>query len=965
MPKAFRRRRVARAAIEGLERRTLLSTFLVTNTNDSGAGSLRQAISDSNASPATSPGQNEIDFSIGATGPQTINVATPLPVVTAPVYLNATSQPGYTSAPLIEINGYGLSIRAGNTTVRGFDIQSQNQGALITLAGGSNDVIQANYLGIDITGTTAAGNGQYGIYVNDTANNTIGGTTSAQRNVISGNTANANSPGIFIFGADAKNNVIEGNYIGTNAAGTAAVGNCVGVDIDYSATTNTVGGATAGAGNLIAGNTVSDILLANNSVKTTIQGNLIGLNAAGTAALSSSTGTTGIDSEYSQSNTIGGTSATARNVIGGHQYGIYIYGFFSNQGSFNLVEGNYVGTDITGTAAIPNAEGIVVNSQFDTVGGAAAADRNIISGNQIGVEMLKPGGFLQGNYIGLTPAGTVLGNTGNGVLISTSGVSVGGTSAGTGNVISGNGNGITVNGSTATIQGNLVGTDPTGKSAVPNVSSGINITSQSGTVIGGTTAGARNVISANKVFGIKFAGSATTTGTVIQGNYIGTDITGTAALGNSSSGISIQGAAKTQVGGAGGANVIAFNGGNGVDVTGATATGNTISQNSIYSNSGIGIDLGADGPTANHAGGAISGPNNLLNYPVLKSAILTPSGLLVTATFNSSAAAAYTVEFFSNSTGSGSAQGKNYVANASITTDASGNATITATLPAVGAGQILTATATDAAGDTSEFSIPVTVVVPTVFGRFIFYNNSLFDGNNPAANTSDDAAIAPDKHALLPGQTAAFANYTSFTKGINGIMMDVANLPGTPTLSDFAFLAGATTTPSQWSAAPTPSGFLVRGGGGTGGSTRIEITWADGAIKNEWLQITLKADANTGLSAPDVFYFGNLIGQSGSKPVNNQFVVTTADQAAAAADPHGFMNPAPITDANDYNRDGKVDATDLLIARYSLNDSLVVLQPAASNTASAPLSAATQSNSSSKTLVLRRKHPTRKLQHDL
>jgi len=231
--------------------------------------------------------------------------------------------------------------------------------------------------------------------------------------------------------------------------------------------------------------------------------------------------------------------------------------------------------------------------------------------------------------------------------------------------------------------------------------------------------------------------------------------------------------------------------------------------------------------------------------------------------------------------------------------------------------------------------------VPSVVGRFVFYNNSAFDGRDPTANAADDNAIATDKQALVAGATgpASFANYTSYSKGINGIMVDIANLPSgaTPTLSDFVFTAGGTIQPSTWSAAPAPSSFLVRAGAGANGSTRLEFTWADHAVQNEWLQVTVKADADTGLSGPDVFYFGNLVGETGKPAVNGQFVVTAADATAARADAHGFINPAPVTNTHDFNRDGRVDAADQLIARFDVNHTLAVISAPPAATAAAAL----------------------------
>jgi len=228
---------------------------------------------------------------------------------------------------------------------------------------------------------------------------------------------------------------------------------------------------------------------------------------------------------------------------------------------------------------------------------------------------------------------------------------------------------------------------------------------------------------------------------------------------------------------------------------------------------------------------------------------------------------------------------------------------------------------------------------PAVVGRYIFYHSSLFDAFDTSASRFDDGAIAPDKQALLPGVgPATFANYTSYSKGINGIMVDIANLPGTPTLADFLFNAGSSSNPALWVAAPAPSAMLVSPGDGAQGSTRIEFTWRDGAIRNEWLQVTVKADAAIGLTTPDVFYFGNLVGSSGAAPLNNQFIITAVDEAAPATDLHGFLGPTEIDDPYDYNRDGKVDATDQLIARYDLGVALPVIDPVAPAPSPAPSS---------------------------
>jgi hypothetical protein len=209
--------------------------------------------------------------------------------------------------------------------------------------------------------------------------------------------------------------------------------------------------------------------------------------------------------------------------------------------------------------------------------------------------------------------------------------------------------------------------------------------------------------------------------------------------------------------------------------------------------------------------------------------------------------------------------------------------------------------------------VPDAVGTATVKGRHIFYNNSRFDGNAVVGDARDDAAIAPDKVALLPGGTASLSNYTSFSKGINGISIDLAGTHGTLTPDDFAFKVGNNNSTSAWTALAALPEIVVRPGAGADGSDRVELIWPDGAVTGQWLQVTLKANADTGLGTPDVFYFGNAIGESGNQVSNG--LVNAADEIAARNDPHTLLNPASITNLHDYNRDTFVNAADQIIAR--------------------------------------------------
>jgi len=207
-------------------------------------------------------------------------------------------------------------------------------------------------------------------------------------------------------------------------------------------------------------------------------------------------------------------------------------------------------------------------------------------------------------------------------------------------------------------------------------------------------------------------------------------------------------------------------------------------------------------------------------------------------------------------------------------------------------------------------------------GRWIFYNNSAWDGNNPGADGNDDLAIAPDKTPLLPGGTASFINYTSYSKGINGVMVDVSGLSGTPTFNDFTCLVGNSgTLDGSWT--PAAPAVTIRPGAGINGSTRITLIWADGTAKGQWLRVQM--NANSGINLPaDVFYVGNAPGETGNSATDAN--VDALDEGPCRADPHNFANPATITNPHDFNRDQHVDMLDEGIARNNATNSTTALK---------------------------------------
>ncbi len=582
------RKRVGRCTqvvfFERLEERQLLATYTVTNTMDSGPGSLRQAIMDSNNNKTGAP--NLIDFNIPGSGVQTIAPASQLPTITTPVTIDGYSQPGAhpnTNGPregdnatlLIQLSGTnvpyqttgptgvlpaGFLITAGNSTIQGLVISNfvgHGSGNGIDLQSNGNTVA-GNFIG-----TTPDGSAASSIY-NDVgvllegSSNVIGGTSPADRNVISGNSYGVQQPPLAVNLP--TGNLVEGNLIGLDATGTKSMGQGTGIDIE-SGSGMTIGGTATGAGNVITGNT------------------MVGINII-----------------------LEGPSGLVQSSNGGE-----------------LIEGNLIGTDVTGTALVK-----LFNPSTGSTGN--------LTGNGAGIRLLEE------SY---QPA--------QNPIVST----IGGTAAGAGNVISGNyGDGISL-----------------------------------GTLV---------------------------IGTLVQGNLIGVDVTGTGPLGNPNGGVDCESGPNT-IGGtvAGAGNTIAFNGigqistNGGVVIGSSAAKGTSILENSIFGNSpGIGI---------------ASSLTPAVPAPILTSVATTSGGqTLIQGTVQSTPSSSVRVEFFANAMAdpTGNGQGQTFLGSAQVMTDASGNGTFSATVAAFPASEtIIAATATDSNNDTSDFSKdyqPQANVSPTV-----------------------------------------------------------------------------------------------------------------------------------------------------------------------------------------------------------------------------------------------------------
>jgi len=706
--------------------------FTVTNTNDDGAGSLRQAIIDCNGTSGT----DTIAFNIPGAGPHTIQPLSALPFVFDPVVIDGTTEPDFTGTPIIELDGSnvlnssGLIITAGNSTVKGLVINRFGEDG-IRLASSGGNIISRNYIGTDVTGTIDLGNLLNGILIlNPSHSNLIGGLNVSDRNIISGN----DMSGVNIY-SGTYNNTVYGNYIGTDVTGTIGLGNgFYGVSIVF-ADNNTIGGTTAGARNVISGNNQPGILIFNSS-NNTISSNYIGTDSNGTTALGNVGPGIAIGTG-SQFNIIGGITEGERNIISGNGFsGVEMWNPGANN---NTISGNYIGTDITGTVAIggQSLAGIFIGNQAsqNTIGGTTIEERNIISGNDgDGIwisDSGTTGNIVLGNFIGTNVTGTeYLGNNYHGVLIVDASYNIiGGTTDSARNIISANlGYGIRIQGNDSQgnlVQGNYIGTDYSGMAALPNLSSGVIIRSGAYNIIGGKEVGSGNVISGNQVGGI-YLGFGANNNTV-EGNLIGTDVTGEGALGNGSDGVSIfQDAVDNIVGGdeEGAGNIIAFNTGVGVIVNNVPApVRNRISRNSIFSNGFMGIDLSLntnppfwDGITPNDPGDPDIGSNNLQNFPVITSADIDISGdLLIGYNVDSepvNSTYPLTIEFFESDT---SGQGETFVGTDQYTVTDFNNGGKTVNIGnadslSITDNDFIVATTTDSVDNTSEFSSIDTVV---------------------------------------------------------------------------------------------------------------------------------------------------------------------------------------------------------------------------------------------------------------
>jgi CSLREA domain-containing protein len=560
----------------------------------------------------------------------------------------------------------------------------------------------------------------------------------------------------------------------------------------------------------------------------------------------------------------------------------------------SLVQGSYLGTDITGGSAAANAgAGVQVFSSGVRIGGPNASDRNIISANDTGIVLLSNGNTVTGNYIGTDAAGTAaLGNA-------SAGITVQGSSSNTitNNVISGtqptdaSGAGIDLvqsatQSSNNVIQGNRIGTDKSGSIAIGNSRRGIMLNGASNNTIGGSGAGQANVISGNTGDGIHLASGDQNT---IQGNLIGVAADGTSALGNGGFGIQMNSSINAVGGsGAGEGNVIANNNGAGIVITGGT--GNGVLGNRFYANASLGINLGTDSVTANDAGDADVGANNLQNFPVISSATLSGGSLHLVGTLDTDAALAnpgFRVEAFLNNAcdPSGNGEGEFFVGASSVSVDGSGHAAFTLDLPTSATGTVATATATAAGtGDTSEFSACASVTAGGGGGGgppfVVNTTNDVDDGTCDATHCSlREAILAANAHANGDG-----ADDISFAIAGSGSQQIAVQSP-LPAVTESVTIDGDTER-STGTGIPADSKAIVLNGDGAG-ATADGLVFATGSGGSQVRGLAIR-DFQCAMAAPDPCASGyGLRLQSDGNTIVSNYIGLTANGLTPARNEAG------------------------------------------------------------------------------
>lgn len=603
--------------------------YVVTNTADAGIGSLRYALQ----MCMTTTGPHTIHFNIpttdagydALTGTWVIRPATNLPMVMqSQLTLDGSSQTAFGGdnnpfGPEVVIDGggtldYGLRIfNAPDATLRGINIRNCTKG--VQVYNSPRCSISGCYVGVNATATAAAANNIGLEFIAGSDHGRIGGSTAADRNIISGN----EHIGIRLLDVDSC--VVSGCYIGLDRTGTVAIPNYDGMSMEGMVQHCIIGGTTEGERNLISGNTDYGLpLFGVGATGNVIIGNYIGTNVTGSVAIGNTYGVLFDDGSFG--NRVGGDTPAQRNIISGNVgYGVF---FYNNGTHDNLLINNYIGTDYTGRNAVPNTAGIII----DGISYQNTMDGNVIAGNvQVGVGINitgSDGNILIRNKIGVNVENAPLPNGMDGIRIS---------------------------------QGPML------------------------TVIGGTPE---------------------------EGN------------------------------------VIAHNGGCGVYITNDNCQRHRISCNSFYKNGGLAIDLFEPGVNANDAGDMDDGANGKLNYPEIESVTWNGVQMHVVGTLDVSAPQDCEIQLYKAAVDPwGHGEGRDFLT--SVTPSANG--TWIADLAQVSDTDYVTALTIDAQGNTSEFSISHSTSGPA--GMFECLNPNVGVVPNPASELFRVFSDVPFTHLRL------------------------------------------------------------------------------------------------------------------------------------------------------------------------------------------------------------------------
>jgi len=616
--------------------------------------------------------------------------------------------------PIAALVGQLRGINGGSTTGGGFaDLFLRAGGAVrnLVIQGFSTDAVRVNggsaltennSIGTSADGLSAVPNGTVGLWLE-------AGGSLVRNTMIAGNLAD----GIHIEtpAGPARGTAIVGNRVGVGADGFTPVPNGAplvvrhgaGIFVGPGAVGTRVGGTTVAERNVISANGGDGILVQRAGAGTVIEGNYVGVGADGTTVRGN--GESGVDVVGAAGMTVGGPGFGARNVVAGNgAAGVRVVwdSLAGVPAGPTAVAGNFIGVDAAGEAAGNAFDGVLVGDRAPTVvGGHRPGAGNVIAGNGAdGVEVIgvnDRGTLVQGSRIGTDPAGLAArANAGAGVHVrfGAKAVVVGGLARGAGNRISGNADvGVRVEGRDVVgtaVRGNFIGTDATGGRALPNAAGGVAVADTVRTDVGGARAG--NLISGNGGPGVAIDAAPDFASSVrVLGNFIGTDLTGVSPLPNAEDGVRVAGGRRAVIG-SGAGNRIAFNTGDGVAVAGP-ADGTRIRNNSTVGNGGLGIRLAAGG-------------NGGIGAPVLTAVARTADGVVVRGQLAGRPRSALALELFGNAAAdpSGSGEGELPLGVVTVRTDAAGRFAVRFRTRVPAGFGLLSLTATDAAGNSSEFS---------------------------------------------------------------------------------------------------------------------------------------------------------------------------------------------------------------------------------------------------------------------